>query len=130
MVLFSWSYTSHLGVCCAQYSNHFIRLDYLIRLLHSGLLLWKLFREMFRNPRRQSPRHITYIFPAPSLMYSPIHYDDIQSVVILQYRDVFQRIPVDENAICVVARLNLAELMSSHHEGSNTGSGGDDALVR
>lgn len=53
------------------------------------------------------------------LVYPPVDHNDIQLVVVLQDRDVLQRVAVNEDAVPVEALLDLAQLLVAHEELGN-----------
>lgn len=77
------------------------------------------------------PRHRRrYILLPPSLVHASINHNHIQLIVFLQDLDTFQRFPVDEDAIGVVARRYTAELFRTHEEFRNAVGRRDDGFMR
>lgn len=49
-------------------------------------------------------------------MNPAIETDDVETVMVLENSDVFQRVAINQYAVGVIAFLDLAELVASHHE--------------
>ena len=70
-----------------------------------------------------------HIFFPARLVHPPIDDNHIELVVVLQDLNLLERVPVDQDAVRVVARLDLAKLVGAHEEFGDAGSCGDDGFV-
>jgi len=66
----------------------------------------------------------------PGLVHAAVDQDDVELRMVLQDLDVGERVAVDDDAVRVVARFDLAELVLAHEQLGHAGRRGDDALVR
>src|SRR5215470_3490835 len=77
---------------------------------------------------RRHPGRLTLALPV--LVEAAVLHDGEQPVAILQNAHVAQRIAVDQQDVGEEARLDLAQLLFHHHDGSALPRRGDDRLHR
>lgn len=69
------------------------------------------------------------VFLPSSLVNAAVDQDDVKLRVVLEDLNVIEGVAVDDDAVRVVAGLDLAELVLAHEQLGHTGRRGDDALV-
>lgn len=70
-----------------------------------------------------------HVLSTASFMHSTIDANDIQPVVVLQHRDVFQRISVHQYAVGIVTCLDFAQFMGLHKKSRHPSGRCNDCLL-
>ena len=84
-----------------------------------------------RNRRgRRDARRVGQVLAPGGLVHAAVDEDDAELAVVLQHGDVLQRVAVDQDAVGVVARLDLAQVAAAHHLRRHARRRRDDGLVR
>lgn len=99
----------------------------LIALLHVLLNLWEI--AVLNYSMLIRPLAWPNVFFAACLVHSPIDDDDIQPGVFLKNFDVVQGPAIDEDAVGIIANLDLAHFVGSHEQFRHAVRGGDERLV-